>query len=729
MTDEAKGPPEGERPEDGASTEERLAFERERARPPTDEYFDGIPPEQLAREEDGVPELEPEFADALREAGGKAPRPAPPPPPPEPEPEPSEPPLGEDPGEAVEGAAGDSPEAEPVPAGPEPAAVAAAASPPPPAPSPPPVPDSDPPPVPPPAPAPDPFLDQTTIMKVGRDEARAAVAGAAETGRPWAPTPPPPSGDPEPAPRRKRLWLRFLAAAFVVVASFASATTAVGVLRLNNIIEDLKPVKLPPNALVTVKGGDPETFLILGSDRRAAQVAAGERGLSDTTILLRVDPDQKRISILNIPRDLKTYIPGVGIDKFNAAYAYGGPKLTLRTIKRLTAHTGLHINHLVNVDFLGFAQAVNAINCVYVDVDRRYYHSNAGLPPSEQYAEINIQPGYQRLCGADGLAYVRYRHTDTDLVRAARQQDFLREARQRVPPSELLQEVTGTDDRLIKIFTSHTQSDIQDISTMIDVLKLMIEARNAPIKEVHFPATIGYSYVYATRSEIAGAIHQFIAGEASGGPRGSLEDGATKSTQNQEKKQKKGKGKGAEKKARKHASPAPTPKSDGLVDASSSGLAEAKKAARKASPALPIYYPTRVPPGSQYDDNEELSSNPRVYHVKDTSGNVHEAYKTVLSLSAPDGSHYFGVQGIRGWSDPPALDDPSESLRIGKLDCDIFLDGDRIRSISWHDGENSYWLSNSLLQTLTNDEMLGMVRSMRSITPNEKRHPKPKRKK
>ena len=45
-------------------------------------------------------------------------------------------------------------------------------------------------------------------------------------------------------------------------------------------------------------------------------------------------------------------------------------------------------------------------------VDRRYYHSNAGLPPSLQYAEINIQPGYQRLCGQTALDYARYRHTD-----------------------------------------------------------------------------------------------------------------------------------------------------------------------------------------------------------------------------------------------------------------------------------------------------------------------------
>ena len=61
-----------------------------------------------------------------------------------------------------------------------------------------------------------------------------------------------------------------------------------------------------------------------------------------------------------------------------------------------------------------------------------------GLPPSLQYSEINISAGYQRLCGKDALAFVRYRHTDTDLVRSARQQDFLRQIRSRVPISKFI---------------------------------------------------------------------------------------------------------------------------------------------------------------------------------------------------------------------------------------------------------------------------------------------------
>ena len=129
---------------------------------------------------------------------------------------------------------------------------------------------------------------------------------------------------------------------------------------------------------------------------------------------------------MSIPRDLRVNIPGDGVDKFNAAYSAGGPKLTLEVVQQLT---GLDINHVVNVDFNGFADAVNAIDCVYVDVDRHYY-----IPPDTGVAEIDIEAGYQRLCGFKALQYVRFRHEDNDLVRAARQQDFLREARPRCHP-------------------------------------------------------------------------------------------------------------------------------------------------------------------------------------------------------------------------------------------------------------------------------------------------------
>jgi LCP family protein required for cell wall assembly len=491
----------------------------------------------------------------------------------------------------------------------------------------------------------------------------------------------------------------------VIVASVAAALSSSVLLEVSSIANDLRPIPKVKRLLSEVHAGDPQNMLILGSDKRAS--LPGTKGLSDTTILLRLDPNNNSIALMSIPRDLKTYVPGVGTDKFNAAYAYGGPKLTLRVVKSLT---GLKINHVVNVDFLGFVRAINAIDCVYIDVDRHYYHSNLGLPPSEQYAEINVRPGYQRLCGKDALQYVRYRHTDTDLVRAARQQDFLREARQRVPVSKLV--LPRDRNELIDIFTKYTSSDIDSLGAMLDVLKLLVASRNAPIKEIHFPGVLHPSYVTASRADIRKAVRRFEGIEASGGPRGSL-DLNTGILPEERRRARAKRGPNQPK-----PPPTPSPSNDGLVAAGQGSRDIAQSAAKRVGKTFPIFYPRRLPSGSIYVDN------PRVYHIRDPDKDKHGAYKMVLQLPQGD---YFGVQGIRGWSDPPILNDPSDSRTIRGRDYDIFLDGDRVRMVSWQEGGNAYWISNSLLQTLTNDQMLGLARSVGKLPGERGRHARTRR--
>src|SRR3954470_2426167 len=192
----------------------------------------------------------------------------------------------------------------------------------------------------------------------------------------------------------------------------------------------------PPPALAVpklpeVEPGGARTLLLLGSDHRAktsidARLGA-DKPLSDTIVLVRLDPKRKRIAALSLPRDLAVTIPGVGEGiKINEAYTEGGPRKTLATVKLLFKNAtgqGFAVNSVIDVDFNGFQRAVDYIGGVYVDVDRRYYN-----PHGTGYAAINVPAGYQKLRGGDALAYVRYRHTDSDLFRNARQQDFLRQA-------------------------------------------------------------------------------------------------------------------------------------------------------------------------------------------------------------------------------------------------------------------------------------------------------------
>jgi polyisoprenyl-teichoic acid--peptidoglycan teichoic acid transferase len=524
---------------------------------------------------------------------------------------------------------------------------------------------------------------------------------------------PPPSGDHEPAPKPKRYWWRFSLGSMIIVIAVAAATSASILLYIGSIATALSHHNIY-NAklhryLSKVNGGEPENILILGSDKRAN--LAEDPGRSDTTILLRLDPDRDAIAVMSIPRDLKVEIPGYGTNKFNAAYTFGGPKLTLQLVKELT---GLQINHVVNVDFLGFVRAVDAIGCVYTDVDRRYYHSNVGVPASEQYSEINIKPGYQLLCGKKALEYVRYRHTDTDIVRSARQQDFLSSARERVPISKL---VLGQND-LVDIFTKYTTSDISDTETMLQVLKLFIASRNAAIKEVHFPAELGPSYVYASSEAIHGAVDKFLGIEASAGPLGELDEGRNENSGG-----KSGKKKPKHKAPKPHIAAPKPPGSDGLVPDREAGEVEAKSVTRKVSSGFPVFYPTRLPSGAYYqeDNSYEHIQNPRAYHLRDTDEERHGAYRMVVEWPLSDGIHYFGLQGIQGWSDPPILDSPSLTKTINGREYDIYVDGDRISMVAWHRGNNSYWVANDLLNTLSNDQMMGIARSADVKVPNQKR--------
>ena len=177
-------------------------------------------------------------------------------------------------------------------------------------------------------------------------------------------------------PPRSGLWARFLAASLLIVVSMAAATSIALLNELTDFAKGLgdnDALASLRDQLEEVEGGDPQTILIIGSDKRLD--TTGDPGRSDTTILLRVDPEKDAIALLSIPRDLEVTIPGVGRDKFNAAYSAGGEKKTLEVVKRLT---GLEINHVVNINFTGFADAVDAIGCVYVDVDRRYYIAPGG---------------------------------------------------------------------------------------------------------------------------------------------------------------------------------------------------------------------------------------------------------------------------------------------------------------------------------------------------------------
>jgi LCP family protein required for cell wall assembly len=168
--------------------------------------------------------------------------------------------------------------------------------------------------------------------------------------------------------------------------------------------------------------GQPAVALMIGYDHRVSEGKAPSR--SDTVMLVRADPETESISMLSFPRDMEVAIHCPGrqpfIDKIAHAYVYCGPQGSLQTVKALT---GLEVNYLITVNFLGFVQIVDRLGGAWMDIDRRYFNDRGG---PYGYATIDLQPGYQELTGREALDYVRYRHADSDLYRVARQQQFVK---------------------------------------------------------------------------------------------------------------------------------------------------------------------------------------------------------------------------------------------------------------------------------------------------------------
>jgi LCP family protein required for cell wall assembly len=531
----------------------------------------------------------------------------------------------------------------------------------------------------------------TGVTAVGErpPTAEAEAPAKPEQAPPAEVTAPPAAPEDAGAPPRRGLWPRFVAGSFLIVIAMATATAISLLFFLTGIVHGLRGLPSVGNQLAQVDPGQPQTILILGSDRRPKGQEIGAR--SDTTMLLRVAPGQ--ITVLSIPRDLKVNIPGHGINRFNAAYTFGGPKLTLKVVKQLT---GLdNINHVVNVDFTGFADAVNAIDCVYVDVDHHYYHSNLGLPVSEQYAEIDIPAGYQRMCGFNALQYVRYRHDDNDLVRAARQQEFLRDVRQQVPPSKILDNFS----QLVDVLKKYVTSDIQRNTDLISLANLFFAARSAPVVQVHFPANLGgpgASYVTASESAIRQAVAKFEG-----------EQPAATATPTQQPAKPPAKSNG---KAKHHGKSAPP-----LIDSSASGrefaakLASTKTKSGKPMLDLPVYYPTKLAP------NSTITEDSRAFPIDGPGSDVYRGYKLVVSMPTFGYEAYYGVSGT-DWKDPPILANPDETKTINGQDYLLSWDGPQLRLIGWKTDRGSYWIDNTLLNALTPGQMFAIAQSMQKYT-------------
>ncbi|WP_392533395.1 LCP family protein [Nostoc sp. C117] len=143
-------------------------------------------------------------------------------------------------------------------------------------------------------------------------------------------------------------------------------------------------------------------------------------GLSDVMLLVKFDPETKKIIMLSIPRDTRTEIEGYGVKKINAANVDGGPALTAKTVSNLLGGAG--IDRYIRINVLGVAKLIDALGgvTVYVPKDMKYQDDS-------QHLYINLKAGKQHLNGDKALELLRFRHDELgDIGRIQRQQMVIR---------------------------------------------------------------------------------------------------------------------------------------------------------------------------------------------------------------------------------------------------------------------------------------------------------------
>ena len=247
---------------------------------------------------------------------------------------------------------------------------------------------------------------------------------------------------------------------------------------------------------------EPFTILLLGSDERVDDPDMGAR--TDTIILVRVDPVNKLVSMVSIPRDTLVYLDGVGQAKINAAYYYGGPAGTIEAVRNLT---GVDIDHYVSINFDGLVQLVDAIGGIDVYVDERIEDDDAG--------QAIVEAGDQHLDGEQALVLARSRdYYDGDYTRQANQRKVIMAIVQKVldaPATELA--------GLVKASTGFIQTDssidFDWIYSLADQIRhnndvsLTVNSTSLPSQ----PAYIGeVSYVIADSAGTAELMQIFLSG-------------------------------------------------------------------------------------------------------------------------------------------------------------------------------------------------------------------------
>jgi LCP family protein required for cell wall assembly len=608
-----------------------------------------------------------------------------------------------------------------------------------------------------------------------------------------------------PPPTRTGLGLlgRILLGTFLTILALALAVAGGSYLYFHQSVAAVQAstpeVVKAQKSLHIPKANEPAIALVIGYDHRAG-VESSRPSLSDTLMLVRADPHTKSISLLSFPRDLDVPIycsengPMHGPDRINSAYSRCGPKGTLLTVEKLT---NLPVNYLITVNFHGFKEVVDKLGGVWMDVDRRYYNRNTGSYYNN-YANINLQPGYQQLSGQQALDFVRYRHTDSDLYRVARQQEFVKAFREQVsanfspfsvpslvnaitrnievaeggrklqgkqvydyalfayglPSGHFFQDrienvVCGigcqaSTDELQKAVSAFTNPDVESSKTANRAaLGQKVKLKAPPPSSVTVTvlngsgvagqaadtsyqlAQHGYQVLLPPHNLAANAPSRVFHTHIYFDPAQARSRAAAAALQNLMQPAE------VKKLPRRSALLALDPGSKLLVVVGTAfhGIAPVvERVVPKHQPAYVRYdrfsseellkpiqrkvnFPLMVPTvleRTSYPDRLPGDKALRRYYVQGRHRAVRLVYRTA-------GNEFWGIQQT-DWNDAPVLKDRSFRHSLGGREFDLYYSGSKLQMVVLHRGKASYWVVNTLLDSLSNETMLAIAKGLKPLT-------------
>ena len=203
-----------------------------------------------------------------------------------------------------------------------------------------------------------------------------------------------------------------------------------------------------------------KNIVVMGCDIRKDDV-----GRSDTLFVVMLDKSKKNAALLSIPRDTRVKIEGHGWDKINAAFAYGGQKLTRETVQDFL---GIKLNNYVVVDFQGFKGLVDAVGGVDINVEKRMYYYD----PYDGF-EIDLRPGKQHMDGKTAMQYVRYRDEEGDIGRIRRQQKFLMALYKHIASKNIIAKIPGVSKQIMSMVK--TDLSLKEMVELGNVMRDMVE--------------------------------------------------------------------------------------------------------------------------------------------------------------------------------------------------------------------------------------------------------------